>query len=230
MVQDKQAPPYAVLDREYGNISASLAFFATFALPLTHTILDVGTYRGSLPAGLMAKGYHDVRGVDVNAAAIAHGRELYPQLAERLLVYDGGRLPFPGASIDVVTAFDVLEHIPVPIDWLRDILRVLRPGGLFIFQTPNLLTNAPWETLQYRSMTCWRKEHCSLQTLFSLRRLLTRAGFVQPQIRKFNLDTPYNIQKTRRVMGAIGPVLLRAFSHVPLACFPNFWGSARKPD
>jgi len=46
-------------------------------------------------------------------------------------------LPFADASFSVVTANMVVEHLAHPEQAMREIYRVLRPGGLFIFHTPN---------------------------------------------------------------------------------------------
>jgi len=48
------------------------------------------------------------------------------------------KLPFASESFDVVTANMVVEHLSSPHAVLSEIRRVLRPGGLFIFHTPNL--------------------------------------------------------------------------------------------
>jgi ubiquinone/menaquinone biosynthesis C-methylase UbiE len=48
-----------------------------------------------------------------------------------------GDLPFRGNSFDIVTANMVVEHVPDPSSILKEIHRVLRPGGLFIFHTAN---------------------------------------------------------------------------------------------
>lgn len=48
-----------------------------------------------------------------------------------------GDLPFRGNSFDIVTANMVVEHVPDPFPILKEIYRVLRPGGLFIFHTAN---------------------------------------------------------------------------------------------
>ncbi len=47
------------------------------------------------------------------------------------------RLPFRPETFDLVTANMVLEHVRDPADQFREILRVLRPGGRFLFHTPN---------------------------------------------------------------------------------------------
>jgi SAM-dependent methyltransferase len=48
----------------------------------------------------------------------------------------GTELPFPPGSFDVVVASDVLEHIDDDARAVREITRVLRPGGAFIFSVP----------------------------------------------------------------------------------------------
>lgn len=65
-------------------------------------------------------------------------------LLHRLLTYrvkaSGGALPFKDGSFDLVTANMVVEHVGDPTQFLGDIFRVLRPGGHFVFVTPNLLS------------------------------------------------------------------------------------------
>lgn len=51
---------------------------------------------------------------------------------------DIGKLPFRDNSFDVVTANWVVEHLTHPAQQFMEIRRVLKPGGLFIFHTPNL--------------------------------------------------------------------------------------------
>jgi SAM-dependent methyltransferase len=47
------------------------------------------------------------------------------------------RLPFPDATFDIVVCDNVLEHLEDPERVLREIARVLNPGGLFLAKTPN---------------------------------------------------------------------------------------------
>lgn len=53
------------------------------------------------------------------------------------LRYDGARLPLAEASMDLVLSFEVLEHVPNEDAALREILRVLKPGGELILSVPN---------------------------------------------------------------------------------------------
>jgi ubiquinone/menaquinone biosynthesis C-methylase UbiE len=50
---------------------------------------------------------------------------------------DAGALPFKSEDFDLVTANMVIEHVEDPAAVLGSVQRVLRPGGLFIFHTPN---------------------------------------------------------------------------------------------
>ncbi|OZB76030.1 MAG: hypothetical protein B7X37_00380 [Halothiobacillus sp. 14-55-98] len=51
---------------------------------------------------------------------------------------DGQRLPFADASFDCITILDVMEHLPNPEAAFGEMLRVLKPGGILISQTPFL--------------------------------------------------------------------------------------------
>jgi SAM-dependent methyltransferase/GT2 family glycosyltransferase len=55
----------------------------------------------------------------------------------RFVVGDATNLPFRDASFDVVTLFDVLEHIPADAQAVEEALRVLRPGGFVLITTPS---------------------------------------------------------------------------------------------
>jgi SAM-dependent methyltransferase len=50
----------------------------------------------------------------------------------------GESLPFVSESFDLIVCLWVLEHLREPLATLREVHRVLRPGGHFIFVTPNL--------------------------------------------------------------------------------------------
>jgi SAM-dependent methyltransferase len=53
------------------------------------------------------------------------------------VVGTGEQLPFADETFDVVSANMVLEHLADPVPVLKEISRVLQPGGCFVFVTPN---------------------------------------------------------------------------------------------
>ena len=92
------------------------------------------------------------------------GRRLYGPLP--IDPVEGTALPYPAATFDILISFDVFEHIPDSDAHLREVRRVLRPGGggggRYLLQTPNKWTNSVFETIRWRSLTAWRQDHCSL--------------------------------------------------------------------
>jgi SAM-dependent methyltransferase len=66
------------------------------------------------------------------------GLKAHPEISKKLFG-DLLLLPFRDASFDVVSANMVAEHLPEPEKVLSEVRRVLRPGGKFIFHTPNFL-------------------------------------------------------------------------------------------
>jgi len=99
-------------------------------------VLDVGCGTGGATF-LMAnerKAGHVV-GIDVSAAVIeeaeARSRKYPAERRPRFRLIEPGLLPFPDDQFDVVFSKDSLIHIPDKLAICREILRVLRPGGVF---------------------------------------------------------------------------------------------------
>ena len=61
-------------------------------------------------------------------------------------------LGFENCSFDSVVSFQVIEHIEEDMEFVREVARVLRPGGKFVVTTPNApmsLTRNPWHVREY---------------------------------------------------------------------------------
>jgi SAM-dependent methyltransferase len=167
--------PSATGPRHFGNLDANLRFIdATGALRPGVRVLEIGTGTGALLHHLRGLG-HDARGVETDPALIAESREWHGELPVQRVT--GTALPFPDASFDVVMSFDVFEHIPDSDAHLREVCRVLRPGGSYLMQTPNKWTNVVFESIRWRSFTAFRDVHCSLHSLAELRHRLAAHGF-----------------------------------------------------
>jgi len=102
-----------------------------------YSMLDIGCGDGSVTALVAeAVGAERVYGVDIDAERLGEaGRR-----GVRVFNVDASRdpIPLPGSSLDLVTSFEVIEHLLDPDHMLDEAWRLLRTGGLLLVTTPNL--------------------------------------------------------------------------------------------
>ena len=94
-------------------------------------VLDLGAGAGILPQMNFKGCAARICGIDLDPRVIDN-----PMLDEGR-VADAGRIPYGDGMFDLVLADNVLEHLEQPLDVFREIARVLKPGGYFLFKTPN---------------------------------------------------------------------------------------------
>ena len=112
---------------------------------LSGEVLDYGCGYGDLTHAISRT--HAVRGVDVDAARIAFAQDQYAPIP--FAVCGDDRLAFADATFDVVTSVVVLPFVPDPDVYLREIHRVLKPGGHLIL----VARTQPWLNRLYQR---WR--------------------------------------------------------------------------
>lgn len=101
-------------------------------------VLDLGC-AGGFMAEAMARRGANVTGIDPAEGAIEAARHHARSVGLRI-GYDVGKgeaLPYDDAAFDAVVCVDVLEHVADLTKVLAEVARVLRPGGLFLFDTIN---------------------------------------------------------------------------------------------
>jgi SAM-dependent methyltransferase len=101
----------------------------------TPVVLDVGCSSGFFVEALL-RGWADaaVIGADFIRAPLLKLAQRVPRVP--LLLFDLRNCPLPGASVDVVVALNVLEHIDEDERALRQIHRILKPEGLAYIEVP----------------------------------------------------------------------------------------------
>lgn len=144
-------------------------------------VLDVGCATGAFLVAMRQQGW-ETAGVELNDDAATFARE------ELGLDVHTGMLEtaaFPDRSFDVVTMWDVFEHVIDPQATLTEAERILRPGGWLVLSLPNP------ESLEARlfdgSWAGWdRPRHLNLFTQPVIRNYLTRTGFGNIQVESFS--------------------------------------------
>jgi len=211
---------------DYGNYEANLRFLREAGLaPGSGPLLEIGSGKGRMLDLLRREGY-DAQGVEVNGAMIAESRRLFGDLPIRKV--DGSALPFADRAFSTVVSFDVFEHIPDSDAHLREVRRVLQPGGTYLLQTPNKWTNVVFETIRWRSFTAFRADHCSLHSYREIKARFARHGF-DTEFFDIPVVTDFFRWKVRRYLGRPGLALLRVANpdRFPLALRTNFYVKAR---
>jgi len=97
--------------------------------------LDVGCNAGALVAALHRRDDRSVVGVDVNRALLEMLRAHEPG-APAVQVGPRDPLPFPDGSFATATVLDVAEHVPDEYALVREVARVLEPGGILYLSVP----------------------------------------------------------------------------------------------
>ena len=97
------------------------------------TLLDVGFGIGG-SSRMLAKDYgFDVTGVTISPSQVERATQLTPAgLSAQFMVDDAMALSFPDASFDVVWSLEAGPHMPDKAVFARELLRVLKPGGLLV--------------------------------------------------------------------------------------------------
>jgi 2-polyprenyl-3-methyl-5-hydroxy-6-metoxy-1,4-benzoquinol methylase len=95
-------------------------------------VLELGCAHGSFVALLRQVGY-DAGGVELSPWIVEFGKKTFDV---PILVGPIEALEIPPGSFDAIVLMDVLEHLPNPVETMKHCLRLLKPDGLFLIQTP----------------------------------------------------------------------------------------------
>jgi 2-polyprenyl-3-methyl-5-hydroxy-6-metoxy-1,4-benzoquinol methylase len=171
-------------------------------------ILDIGCSSGGFLSTMKGPAW-ELYGIEMEESTAERARAT---TGARVFVGDAVQAPFLPGSFDVITCFDVLEHVYSPRQFLTKALEWLKPGGIFYAMMPNIdswearLFGGHWFGLEL-------PRHITHFSPRSLRHLMTELGFEEVCVK-----TP-PVSYIERSAGYVGSSLIEklGFSPTPQA-------------
>ena len=175
LIEQLHNNPHYGFDR--GDEVGSL-LFAHDALRSVHEVrrmggnlLDIGCSKGMFMAVARQAGWETL-GLDFNADAVKFAQDVWGLNA---LVGNAEDFGFGDRKFDLITMWDVIEHLPNPVAFLQTLRGMLKPKGLLAFETPNAASL--YAKLRGRSWG-WGPHHLYYFTPETTEKMLTQLGFV----------------------------------------------------
>ncbi len=151
------------------------------------TVLDVGCGIGGSSRVLARKYGFSVTGVTISPRQVARARELTPSgLPVRFQVDDAMALSFPDESFNAVWSVEAGPHMPDKAVFAKELLRVLKPGGLLAVADWNQRDDRqaplrPWEKVVMRQLLDqW--SHPAFSSIEGFSELLEATGLVEGRV------------------------------------------------
>jgi|Deesub1362A_J573_1020465.scaffolds.fasta_scaffold21142_2 SAM-dependent methyltransferase len=149
-------------------------------------ILDIGC--GSAKYHFLFNNFEEVYGIDADYKAIEIARKRNPK--RKYYVCDASKLPFEDNFFDVITCFEVIEHLPKEKfgELLSEIKRCLKKSGIFILSTPNKFY---LERFIPKKGKDFDLAHLHIYSIFELKSELDKFGFKVQKITGINFFIPF---------------------------------------
>ena len=129
---------------EYYRSAKVFKFLEQAGVTVGGSVLDAGCGGGGMPLSF-AEEARQVVGIDLAPRFVDAGHRLATERGLRNLHFtraDGQALPFPDASFDMVLSHAVIEHVADAARYMRELARVLKPGGTMYLSTAPYLSFA----------------------------------------------------------------------------------------
>jgi 2-polyprenyl-3-methyl-5-hydroxy-6-metoxy-1,4-benzoquinol methylase len=163
-------------------------------------LLDVGCALGFFVEAAVRRGWH-AEGLDISEHATSYARDVLGVEARTGTLHEAGYAP---ASFDVITAWDVIEHVPDPVAELRFMRTLLKDGGLLVLSTPDIgslvarVTGSRWMGFKLA------EEHLVYFDRNTLTLALAQGGFEVERVKPIGKDVSLEFF-TRRLRLYAGP-------------------------
>lgn len=143
------------------------------------TMLDIGCCGGATLKRLLKRSKEaKVYGIDISDESVAKARKVNRALLEKQVFIQQGsaaKLPYEDAKFDLLTAVETVCFWPNLPECLKEVRRVLKPGGRFAIMVEVVDTDSVWTNV-VEGMTAYPPEQ--------LKQFLDDAGFIQTEIHR----------------------------------------------
>lgn len=143
--------------------------------------LDLGPGNATFALQLNEKiNYKNIFGVDIDNYVSDERKNLFIEFKKADLSLD--KIPWPDEFFDIVTAWCILPHLENPFHCAREISRVLKKGGLFLFTVPHLTSKPSMDYLKNHgnfSMYRDKNNHIALFTQSIINKMTNRYFEIQ---------------------------------------------------
>lgn len=174
--------------------------------PKDMRLLDVGCSTGAFISVAKKMGVN-VTGVEPAAGPVKTARETGLNVHQGFLE----DIKFPEGSYNIITIFEVIEHLKDPVSLMKECFRILNPGGLVVFRTGNAgswtsrFMKARWEYFHISK----HGGHISFFNPLSIRKLAEQTGFSVEYIKTHSVrfyereDVPYLAYRTAKIFSEL---------------------------
>lgn len=188
-------------------------------------LLDVGCSSGLFLKAARERGWR-VQGLEYSADSSRIARDVHG------LPVKTGELSsetFEPGSFDVLTMWDVIEHVPDPLTTVRNAARLLAPGGLLVIKTPNVDGLYPRVSLRLADrLGFWGHPeppgHLYQFSVRTLKRLVARAGLEVVNVYHRRIPLTYSFGEPRAWLRSVKWALY-CLAFLPLAWLGPFFSS-----